>query len=200
MKNFQNFTKNLGAATWRKTLLLLLLVCYQSVIAQVVRTDSVEIHQSWKDKNGENKLVVNVNALCNPDRPPFDGRQTKIIASLKNKKFTQEIVFDDKDYQMEMILFREKDVWFSEYNGVKAVFVPFFYCGNADNDIKASFIIFYNNKKYLYHLKFYCSDEGDCRLNEKNINLKLKELSKEMRDDFIKKIKTKYIKISQFAG
>lgn len=195
MKNFQNITGSVF-----KMLIFLLMLSNQSAIAQIVHIDSIEIHKVWKDKNGENKLMINVNALCNPDKPPFDGHKTKIIASLKNKKFNQTIVFDDQNYQMEMILFREKDLWLTEYHGTKAVFIPFSYCGNADNDVKASFIIFYNGKKHLYHLKFYCGDAGDCKLNEKDLHLKLKALPKELKDHLIKKLKTNYTKGSQFWG
>lgn len=194
MKKIQNIIGSLI-----KMLFFLLMIGSQPTIAQIVQTDSIEINKEWKDKNGENKLTVNVNALCNPDKPPFDGHKTKIRALLKNKNFVQEIIFDDKAYQMEMILFRERDIWFTEYNGNKAVFIPFFYCGNADNDVKASFIIFYNRKKYLYHLKFYCNEEGRCKLNEPNINLKLKGLPKEVRDEFAKKLKT-FTKASQFGA
>lgn len=193
MKKFQNITGSLF-----KMLIFLLMVGAQYAVAQIVHTDSIEIHKVWKDKNGENKLTVNVNALCNPDKPPFDGHKTKIKALLKNKNFVQEIIFDDKNYQMEMILFREKDIWFAEFKENKAVFIPFFYCGNADNDVKASFIIFYNRKKYLYHVKFYCNEEGTCKLNEPNINLKLKGLPKEVRDELTKKLKT-FTKPSQFG-
>ncbi|WP_343534910.1 hypothetical protein [Pedobacter sp.] len=194
MKKIQNIIGSLI-----KMLFFLLMIGSQPAIAQIVHTDSIEIHKVWKDKNGENKLTVNVNALCNPDKPPFDGHKTKLRALLKNKNFAQEIIFDDKNYQMEMILFREKDIWLTEYKGNKAVFIPFFYCGNADNDVKVSFIIFYNRKKYLYHIKFYCNEEGKCNLNEPNINLKLKGLPKEVRDEFAKKLKA-FTKASQFGA
>lgn len=199
MRNFFNISKSLGTNVHQLSFILLM-VCCKPVVAQVVQTDSAKIYKVWKDKNGENKLTVNVNALCNPAKPPFDGHKTKIKAVLKNKNFVQEIVFDDKDYQMEMILFRENDMWFSEHGGTKAVFIPFFYCGNADNDVKASFIIFYGNKKYLYHLKFYCDDAGNCTLREPNLGPKLKDLPNEIKDNLMRKLKADFSRASKFGS
>ncbi|PZQ80851.1 MAG: hypothetical protein DI548_13480, partial [Flavobacterium johnsoniae] len=80
---------------------LLLLVAFlpNEVVSQVVKVDSISISKEWKDCNGMNKLTVNVNALCNPDEPPFDGHKTMIDVSLKNKKHSLNVQFDDPDYQ-----------------------------------------------------------------------------------------------------
>jgi hypothetical protein len=56
------------------------------VESQVVKVDSISISKEWKDCNGMNRLTVNVNALCNPNEPPFDGHKTMIDVSTKKQK------------------------------------------------------------------------------------------------------------------
>ena len=195
--NYQFITGNLQRIQWHKMQLFFFLMLYIPSQAQTILPDSIMIHKSWNDKNGKNKLTVKVNALCNPNRPPFDGHETKIEAEIRNAGGSQEIVYNDEDYQMEMILFRENDIWLEEFNKIKAVFIPFFYCGNSDSDIKASFIIFYNTKKYLYHINFHCTENGTCKVTD-DLNTKLKELSPKLRNSFIKSLKSKYKKYSDF--
>jgi len=180
--------------------MLFFVVSSFSAISQIIIPDSVTVHKHWLDKDGENKLTITVNALCNPEKPPFDGHRTIIRASLENEKTYQELIFDDEDYQMEMILFRENDIWFFQSNGAKAVIIPFFYCGNTDTGVKASFIIFYNAKKYLYHINFYCNEDGKSTLNEKNLKQKLKALPKELKSDFIGKLNANFSEREKFGN
>lgn len=180
--------------------IFLLLLSSTVAIAQVVVPDSITINKQWKDNNGENTLTVNVNALCNPENPPFDGHKTMIHAALKTKNFSSEVVFDDEDYQMEMILFRETDIWFFDLNKTKAAVIPFFYCGNSDTNVKASFIIFYGAKKYLYHLNFYCGEEGKCALDEKKLKGKLADLPREIKDKLIRNMKKDFTTREKFGS
>ncbi len=188
--NYQFITEILIAIPWRKHLVrIILLVVTQNLSAQ----DSIFIKKKWTDSFGKNALIVKVNALCNPLKPPFDGHPSVIEASLKNKKANLKVIFDDADYQMEMIYFREKNIWFFTSDKNTATFIPFLYCGNLDNDIKISFIIFYKNKKFLYHVKYRCDDENNCLVNE-NLNLALKDIPTPIKNHFIKRIKNKNFK------
>jgi hypothetical protein len=162
--------------------------------------DSIVISKKWNDKNGLNLLTIRVNALCNPNRPPFDGHITVIESSLKNDRHKLSIKYNEDDYQMKMIYFEEKDIWFYKYNGIQAVFIPFFYCSNIDSEGTVSYIILYDNKKYLYHFNFTCDNEfafldekgGKCKLRTKNLNQKLKDLPNALRETLINFIKTHY--------
>lgn len=190
--NYQSIIENLQMKVLLK-LFFLLAFFPNKITAQVVKVDSISISKEWKDCNGTNKLIVNVNALCNPDEPPFDGHKTKIDVSLKNKKHSLNVQFDDPAYQMEMIAFNEKNIWFYSLKGAQAVFIPFTYCSNSDSDKKLSYIILYNNKKYLYHIPFKCSEDDDCVLNE-DLNKSMSDLNSKIRAELIKKIQSHYKK------
>ena len=194
--NYQSIIENLKA---KVLLRLLLLVAFlpNEVVSQVVKVDSISISKEWKDCNGMNKLTVNVNALCNPDEPPFDGHKTMIDVSLKNKKHSLSVQFDDPDYQMEMIAYSEKNSWFYNLKKAKVVFIPFSYCSNSDSEKKLSYIILYNDKKYLYHIPFKCTEEDDCVLNA-DLNKSMSDLNPKIRTELIKKIKSHYKKGSDF--
>lgn len=64
------------------------------------------------DKNVNNTWSINVNALCNPDKQPVDGHETKINAELVNNEYFLKQEFNDEVYQMEMLLLYEKDIRF----------------------------------------------------------------------------------------
>jgi len=167
------------------------------VESQVVKVDSISISKEWKDCNGMNRLTVNVNALCNPNEPPFDGHKTMIDVSLKNKKHSLNVQFDDPDYQMEMIAFSEKNIWFYSLKKVQVAFIPFTYCSNSDSEKKLSYIILYNDKKYLYHIPFKCTEDDDCVLNE-DLNKSMSDLNPKIKTELIKKIQSHYKKGSDF--
>ncbi|MFD2907380.1 hypothetical protein ACFSX9_01390 [Flavobacterium ardleyense] len=178
-------------------ILFILALFSTKTFSQVVQIDSISVFKEWGDCNGKNVLNVKVNALCNPDEPPFDGHKTMIEVQLKNKKHLLNIAFDDPDYQMEMIAFSEKNIWFYNLKKAEAVFIPFTYCSNSDSDKKLSYIVLYKDKKYLYHISFRCNEEEDCFLNE-DLNMSLKELNPKIREALIKKIKSKYKSVIDF--
>lgn len=182
----------------RYLLLLLWSLCCFFSVAEAGTRDSITVFKNWEDKHGLNQLTVKVEGLCNPDEPPFDGTPTKIIANLKNKQTALEVVFDDEDYQMEMLLFYEKDIEIIDLKKEKAVFIPFFYCANFDNDIKVSYIIFYKGSGYLFHINFHCAEGEGCWLND-DLEAKLSSITdRELKKIFIKKLKSSYKKYSDF--
>lgn len=105
---------------------------------------------------------------------------------LKKKHFLNT-AFDDLDFQMEMIAFSEKNIWFSNLKKVEAVFIPFTYCSNSDSNKKLSYIVLYKDKKYLYYNSFRCNEEEDCFLND-DLNSSLKELNPKIKETLIKKL------------
>ncbi len=175
----------------RRLIIYVVSILWLPLYSQEVNVDSISINKTWIDNNGKNSLFVKVNALCDPNNPPFDGHKTLIEASLKNKKHNLNLLYDEENYQMKMLLFYEKDIKFYKLNKTNSIFIPFFYCGNWENDVKVSYIIFYNNKKYLYHINYYCGEDASCRLND-NLNLKLKNMPESLKKIFIKELKTKY--------
>lgn len=189
--NYRFTIESLQAIRLRKIVWLFAMSYCMPAIAQELHPDSITVQKKWTDKNGENKLTVKVNALCNPSKMPIDGHATKFEAKLKVRQKEMNIVFDDSAYQMEMILFEEKEIWFYELNKVKAVFIPFLYCSNADNDLKVSYAVFYDNKKYLFHFQFRCNENGNCKISTER-NKELITLQPQLRKVLIEKLKKKY--------
>lgn len=179
-------------------LLSLCVLCCLLGFAKAHTRDSVTVVKNWEDKNGPNQLTVHVVGLCNPDEPPFDGTPTKIQAHLKNKQTELQVLFDDENYQMEMILFYEKDIEIMDIKKEKAIFIPFFYCGNFDNDIRVSYIIFYKDKSYLFHIDFHCAEGDGCWLSD-DLKAKLSSIEdRTLKKVFAKKLKSRYKKYSDF--
>ena len=167
-------------------------------IAEASTRDSITVFKNWEDKNGANELMVKVVGLCNPDEPPFDGTPTMIEAYLTNKHGKLQALFNDENYQMEMILFYENDIEIIDVKKEKAVFVPFFYCGNFDNDIRVSYIVFYGDKSYLFHINYHCAEGDGCWLND-NLKAKLSSIEdRHLKKVFIKKLKSEYKRFSDF--
>lgn len=152
--------------------------------AQVMEPDSVVVNQTWTDNNGYNELYINVYAACNTEKPPYDGHKSKIQVRLRNEKHKLKIEYDEKKYQMCMILFNESDICYVDQNDVQIIFIPFFYCGNADSNIRVSYFILYNKLKFLRHIDFYCDEDGNCRLND-NLKKKLKGMPDYLKKEFV---------------
>ncbi|WP_312555365.1 hypothetical protein [Empedobacter brevis] len=182
---------------WRNRLFkhgLMFFLCFFCLLsfAQESKRDSVTVLKNWEDRNGRNELTIHVAGLCGPESPPFDGSLTRIEANLKTSQADLNIVFDDEDYQMERILFYENDMEIVEIKKEKAVFIPFFYCGNFDNDIKVSYIIFYKNTGYSFHINFHCSEENGCKLNDDLKNKLAQIKDKNLKKVFEEKLKSMY--------
>lgn len=197
--NYQFITETQSPNRLLKYALMCFFICFCFLgWAQESKRDSITILKNWNDKNGVNELTINAGRLCNPEEPPFDGSTTKIEANLKNKLVDLNVFFEDENYQMEMILFYESDIEIIEVKNEKAVFIPFFYCGNFDNDIKVSYIIFYKNKGYLFHINFHCNEGNECKLND-DLQEKLMTINdKHLKKIFQKKLKSDYKIYSDF--
>jgi hypothetical protein len=95
---------------------------------------------------------------------------------------------------MQTILFRESEIWFKELNRIQAVFIPFAYCGNADNDIQISYIVFYNHQASIYHINLRGEDFANYKIAD-NLEEKLNDLPQNLRKELIKHIEENAVKI-----
>lgn len=203
MKNNKTGLANICKRQATKYLVLLISLfihCHtakgQKLQIWVMEPDSLIINKTWNDRNGENNLYIRVYAACNPDKPPFDAHLTQIQAHLKNASRNLKIEYDEPDYQMCMIFLSEKDIWFHDVNGIKAVFIPFTYCGNEDTTVLLSYIILYKKHKYLFHFTFECNEDfedgSECILDEKSARKQIKKLPKELREVLFNHLKENY--------
>lgn len=160
-----------------------------------VPPDSVTIEKQWTDKNGQNRLRIRISALCEPLRTFPMGFESRIDVDLKHKKHELYIGYELEHYEMSMIMFYEEDIRYFKIKGVQAVFIPFFYCGNSDSTVRVSYIILYNDKAYLKHIDFYCSEAGDCELKDGVDGLI--DMPKPLRNRLIKELEG-YTEISNF--
>jgi len=178
-----------------KLLFILFLSVPLIAYSQEMKTDSLIVVRNWTDSNGKNTLRIKVDAACNPEVPPYDAHPTKIEAWLRNDNYSTYIEYDDPNFEMEMIYLNESDICFG--NGadrVRIVFIPFSYCGNADDDMIVSYIILYNNQKYLYHIntRDQSNNFAGPYLLDDDLDTKLKDLPENLRAEFLKLIKSKY--------
>ncbi len=181
-------------------LLFFIPVCGQKPVNDTLKRyyqDSLIIQKNFKDGTISNKLTVKVINPCNSEKNRFDGAVTIISAAVKNKNYSDSIVYNYPYAQSGLINLKTDHISDHNINKHQAVFIPFTYCGNWDNDTKVSYIIFYNHKKYLYHIKYYCGEDGKCKLND-NLNITLKDLPSTLRLKVTKDLKTKYNNSNDF--
>lgn len=181
-------------------LFFLISVCGQKAAHESLKMyyqDSLIVNRNFKDGTGFSKLTVKVINPCNAEKERFDGVVTMISAVVKNKNYGDSIVYDYPDAQSGLINLKAENISNYTVNKRQAVFIPFTYCGNWDNDTKVSFIILYSRKKYLYHIKYYCGEDGKCRIND-NLNIRLKDLPSELKLKVRKDLETKYNKSDDF--
>lgn len=164
---------------------------------KVYYQDSLIVHKNFKDGAVSNKLTVKIINPCNSEKRRFDGAVTIITATVKNKKYSDSIVYNYPYAQSGLINLKTNNISVSTVNKHQAVLIPFTYCGNWDNDTKVSYIVFYNRKKYLYHIKSYCGEDGKCKLND-NLKVTLKDLPSTLRLKIIKDLQTKYNSSNNF--
>ena len=155
----------------------------------IFHKDSIIEKKYFKDKKGNNELTIMVMNPCGLNKEPYDGPLSYIEASLKNKYTSNNVSYNYPNAQSGLLYFNKKEVLISDVGGKKAVFIPFYYCGNWDNDNMVSYLIFYDNKKYIEHIKYYCTDNGKCKLND---NVTLKDMPSSLKKFFVKVLKTKY--------
>jgi hypothetical protein len=153
--------------------------------------DSIIEKQYFIDKKGKNELMVKIMNPCGLNKGPYDGPLSYIEASLKNKYASQNISYNYANAQSGLLYFNKNEILISDVGGKKAVFVPFYYCGNWDNDNMVSYLIFFDNKKYVEHIKYYCTDNGKCKLND-DVQEKLKSMPLPLKSFFTNILKTKY--------
>jgi hypothetical protein len=159
--------------------------------------DSLLVNKNFKEGPISNKLTVKVINPCNSEKERFDGVVTIISAAVKNKNYNNSIVYNYPYAQSGLINLKTNNISVYTVNKHQAVLIPFTYCGNWDNDTKVSYIVFYNRKNYLYHIKYYCGEDGKCKLND-NLNITLKDLPSTLKSKVIKDLQTKYNKSSDF--
>jgi hypothetical protein len=160
---------------------------------EMYHRDSISVTQYFQDKKGKNTLSVKIMNPCGLKKGPYDGALSYIEANLKNKYTSQNISYNYADAQSGLLYFIKDEISINDVEGKKAVFIPFYYCGNWDNDNMVSYLIFYDNKKYVEHIKYYCTDNGKCKLND---HLKCKGMPTALKTFFANTLKTKYKKAS----
>jgi len=181
-------------------LLFFIPVCGQKQVNDTLKRyyqDSLIIHKNFKNGAVSNKLTVKVINPCNSEKERFDGAVTIISATVKTKNYSDSVVYNYPYAQSGLINLKTDNISNHNINKHQAVFIPFTYCGNWDNDTKVSYIIFYNHKKYLYHIKYYCGEDGKCKLND-NLNIILKDLPSTLRLKVSKDLETKYNSSNDF--
>lgn len=164
---------------------------------KVYYQDSLTISKDFKDGTISNKLTVKVINPCNSEKERFDGAVTIISATVKNKNYSDRVVYNYPNAQSGLINLKPNNISNFTVDKHQAVLIPFTYCGNWDNDTKVSYIIFYKHKKYLHHIKYYCGENGKCKIND-NLNITLKDLPSKLKLKFIKDLETKYKNSNDF--
>jgi hypothetical protein len=140
--------------------------------ALLIKKSNTQIsRKTFTNTLSKNVLQVNVFNPCALNIPPWDADSCTIEAKLTNSKGVMKVLYDYPEAKMSLIYFDSQEVIVRKINGLSAVIIPFYYCGNSEEyDRKVSYIIFYKNLSYLCHLNYSCENEDDCRLQAKKVS------------------------------
>jgi hypothetical protein len=164
--------------------------------------DTLVINKTFNNKNGVNRLEIEV---INPCREPrnieefnsedswkyyrYDGVINYIVVRLTNKNYSDTLVYYHPGVLMNLINPLERNITLKTISGRQAVFIPFAYCGTQDPErIQISCIILYNRQKYIYHnidLHVYDADLENYKVFD-DLNEKFKDLPKKLKKELIK--------------
>lgn len=160
--------------------------------------DSLLVKREFRDGAQKNKLEIKVINPCHLKTPPWDGVKTQIEARLTSRGKVLELIYDYPYPQMSLLYFEAAELKMADIQGAKAVIIPFYYCGNAeDYDRKVSYILFYKQKKYLFHLDYFCKEPAKCK-PQKNLNLLFKELPAGLKKYFLDYLNKKHASKGSF--
>lgn len=186
--------------------LLLFAIFTTQLNAQQIIPSSVSITKKWSDKNGQNTLIIDGRNLCNPDSEygAHDGFPSTVDVTLRNDKYIVNIQrnLTEETYMMYTWLIREKEIWLSECNSIQIVFIPLFYCGNADSDTRISYIILYENQKIFIDIRYDYNFEafGYFKLRD-DLKKKFNFVQpKKIRNEIVKQLKSKYTRQEEYES
>ncbi len=149
---------------------------------EVQSFDTIVTKLTYQDKYGNNTLHIKVTNPCDEASTKFDGPLTQMDALLKNEKGSISSSYRYPYPQMSLIKFVKEEIHLQDLSGRSAAIIPFYYCGGYESyDMKVSYMVFFENKHYVFHLDFYCGEGKDCK-PVKSLKSTLKVLPKDLRD------------------
>lgn len=155
--------------------------------------DSISIDRTFKDSNGKNKLKIKViNPCClDDDAYRVDGMINYISVEIANKNFADTLIYYNPDVLMSLISLSESKITLKSIGRRKAVFIPFSYCCNADDDVRMGIIVCCNDKISLYHINLRGEDFANYKIND-DLDETFAELSPALKKKLIQFIETQY--------
>ena len=156
------------------------------ILQRVFIRDTLVISKTFRDKNGYNNLEIEVFDPCfrNLEKDRVDGLINYITVRLTNKKYSDTLFYYNPAVYASLINLIESNIFFKSISGKQAVFIPFSYCGMADDDWKITYIVLYDHKKYIYHINLRGEDFQNYKVVD-DLNEKLKELPAKLKKELI---------------
>jgi hypothetical protein len=159
----------------------------------VIESDTLVIHKIFSDKNGNNNLEITVLNPCGEIKS--DGWENYITVRLHNKNYSDTLTYSNPNYEMTLINLVENNIVLKLIAGKQAVFIPFAYCGTADDDKQIAYIVFYNHKATIHHINLRGEDFNNYKIVD-NLDEKLRKIPKKLRKELIKHIQENVVRIN----
>jgi len=174
-------------------LALLTVGCYGQTL--IIKSDTLVIHKTFHDKNGNNNLEIKVVNPCGENK--YDGWINYITVSLHNKNYSDTLIYNNSNYEMSLINLVESNLALKSISGKQAVFIPFAYCGNVDDDKQITCIVLYDHKTHIYRINLRGIEFQNYKIVD-DLNEKLKDLPKKLKKKLINHINSQYETILGF--
>jgi hypothetical protein len=155
------------------------------------RKDSLVINKEFDNKNLE-ITVVNPYYYpeyeSNEDYPRVDGIINYIVVNFNS----DSLVYYNPNPPMSLINLDENNIYMKDIIDKQAVFIPFNYCSNADDEMEIIYIVLYDHQKYLYHITLRGENEfADYKIID-DLDEKFKDLPAELKQELIDHINAEY--------
>ena len=173
--------------------------------------DTLVIHKTFNDKNGNNNLEIKVINPCrlaenfeygSDDFWKYyrvDGVINYIEVYLTNKNYSDTLIYYNPYVTMSLINLSESDIALKSISGKQAVFILFSHCAMADDNKQITCIVFYDHRKYIYQINLRGVEFDNYRIVD-NLDEKLKNLPKKLKTELIKHINSEYKEVIMEFG
>jgi len=161
-------------------------------------SDTLVIHKI--SDSGVNLEIKLINPCYSPENedeiPRFDGLINYIEIRMKDRNYSDSLVYYNSGVAMSLINLTENNVVFQSITQNKnAVFISFSYCGTTDPDEeRITYIVFYDRKKYLFDINLRVTETEYFRNYQIVDDLydKLKDLPEMLKRTLIKHLHIKH--------
>lgn len=157
--------------------------------ARATATDTLVVRKTVIDRKDTNTLEIKIINPCGENK--YDAAKNYMTVRLHSKNRSDTLLYVNPYPQMSLVNFSESNLALKSVSGRQAVFIPFAYCGNADDNRQITVIVLYDREKYIYEINLHGEEFQNYKIVD-NLNEKFKGLPRKLKKELIRLINSQY--------